>query len=254
MFRVDDEYLNGYSKLCGPNATMVYLCLCRHADRHQESFPSVKTMSEKTGISPRSVIRGIQTLIEWNIISKERERRSDATWLNNRYVLLDKSSWKPKPSATEACGQDASQVPNEAEPSATAGKSQVPQGHTKVSHKKDTHKKDIATHGVAGDDVFRHNALGAEVIKAFEEVDPKNKRYYGVHAQRDACDFLIDEYGLEEVLSRVKWLPKLNGQPYVPTITTPLQLRDKWVALQNAVGRLKTEKQRSRMGIIGLDD
>jgi hypothetical protein len=103
-FIVDDEYLNGYAKLCGPSATLVYLCLCRHADRHQESFPSVQLMAEKTGISRDSVMRGIKKLIEWNIISKERERREDATWLNNRYVLLDKSVWKPKPSSTEQPG------------------------------------------------------------------------------------------------------------------------------------------------------
>jgi hypothetical protein len=46
-FIVDDAYLNGYAKLCGPNATLVYLCHCRHADRHQESFPSVQLMAEK---------------------------------------------------------------------------------------------------------------------------------------------------------------------------------------------------------------
>ena|SRR3990167_5876399 len=132
MFRVDDEYLNGYSKLCGTNATMVYLCLCRHADRHQESFPSIELMAQKTGISKRSIIRGIQILIKWNIIDKHRERRKDATWLNNRYILLDKSVWKRKPSATQSLGI---QVPNTTEPSATQGKSQVPQVHTKVTHK-----------------------------------------------------------------------------------------------------------------------
>jgi len=62
-FIVDDAYLNGYAKLCGPNATLVYLCLCRHADRHQESFPSVQLMAGKTGISRDSVMRGIKKLL-----------------------------------------------------------------------------------------------------------------------------------------------------------------------------------------------
>jgi hypothetical protein len=113
-FIVDDEYLNGYAKLCGPSATLVYLCLCRHSDRHQESFPSVQLTAEKTGISRDSVMRGIKKLIEWNIISKERDRREDATWLNNRYILLDKTVWKAKPSSTE---QHGAKSQNESEPS-----------------------------------------------------------------------------------------------------------------------------------------
>lgn len=235
MFRVDDEYLNGYSKLCGVNATMVYLCLCRHADRHQESFPSVALMAEKTGISKRSVIRGIQTLIEWNIISKERERKENAQWLNNRYILLDKSIWKSKPSATQTLG---SQVPNKTEPSANDDQSQVPQVHTKVTHIKDTH---IRSSEQSSRDKPKHNPLGAELLKAFEEVDSKNKTYYGNTTQRKACDFLLQEYGLEEVLKRITVLPQTNKIPYFPAINTPHDLKEKWVKLQDAVDKKRNE-------------
>lgn len=85
------------------------------------------------------------------------------------------------------------------------------------------------------------NPLGAEIIKAFEEVDPKNKTYYGNTTQRKACDFLLDEYGLEEVKKRIAVLPKTNRLSYFPTITTPLQLRDKWIQLQDTVERKRTE-------------
>ncbi len=105
MFRVDDKYLNGYAHLCGKYATLTYLCLCRHADLQQESFPSVKTMAKKLGISRDSVMEGIKALIEWNIISKTRKRRTNQTWLCNTYTLLDKSVWKPEPSSTEPLGE-----------------------------------------------------------------------------------------------------------------------------------------------------
>lgn len=140
-FFVDDAYLNGYAKLCGPNATLVYLCLCRHSDRHQESFPSVELMAEKTGISRDSVMRGIKTLVGWNIISKERERRGDKTWLNNRYALLDKSVWVAKPSSTEQHGYPSrkSGLPK----SQMGGFTQVAVSDTKDTHtEKDTHKKE----------------------------------------------------------------------------------------------------------------
>lgn len=85
------------------------------------------------------------------------------------------------------------------------------------------------------------NALGAEIIKAFEQVDPKNKRYYGNTTQREACDFLIEEYGLDDTLKRVSVLTKTNKTPHFPVITTPAQLRDKWVQLQDAVDRKRAE-------------
>src|SRR3990167_1611044 len=89
----------------------------------------------------------------------------------------------------------------------------------------------------------KYNSLGAEVIDAFaKQVDPKNKTYYGNTSQRKACDFLIEEYGLEAILQRVGVLAKTNKQQFFPTITTPVQLRDKWVQLQDAVDRYKTEK------------
>lgn len=88
-----------------------------------------------------------------------------------------------------------------------------------------------------------HDPLGSEVIKAFEYVDPKNKTYYGNTTQRKACDFLIAEYGLDEVLKRITVLPKTNKIQYFPTITTPVQLRDKWVQLQDAVDRKRGELQ-----------
>lgn len=143
MFRVDDEYLNGYSRLCGTNATMVYLCLCRHSDRHQESFPSVQLMANKLGISRDSVMRGIKTLVQWNIIQKNRKRKENAQWLNNTYVLLDKTVWKSKPSSTQLHG----------EPSSTQPESQVAVSDTKDTHiKKETHNEAEAS--VARSDSF----------------------------------------------------------------------------------------------------
>lgn len=92
----------------------------------------------------------------------------------------------------------------------------------------------------------KFSSLGADIIKEMESVDPKNKMYYNNTSQRAAADFLVEEYGLEEVKKRVSVLPRTNKLPYFPTITTPVQLRDKWVQLQDAVERFKargTEKE-----------
>lgn len=86
------------------------------------------------------------------------------------------------------------------------------------------------------------NPLGVEIIKALETVDPKNKGYYGNTTQRKACNFLLEEYGLEEVIKRISVLPKTNKVSFFPSIFTPVQLRDKWVALQDAVDRKRGEQ------------
>lgn len=84
--------------------------------------------------------------------------------------------------------------------------------------------------------------LVSDVIKAFELVDAKNKLYYGNKTQRAACQFLLDEYGLAEVKSRLMVLPKTNGMPFFPNITTPVQLRDKWTQLEAAITRHRAEQ------------
>lgn len=81
-----------------------------------------------------------------------------------------------------------------------------------------------------------------EVIKLFEAIDPKNKTYYGNKTQRAACAFLLSEYGFEEIEKRTTVLPKTNTMPYFPNITTPCQLRDKWVTLNNQIERHKQEQ------------
>lgn len=110
--------------------------------------------------------------------------------------------------------------------------------HTK--EKRNIQKK-LATQGVA-DSGSKFTELGAEVVKRFESVDLKNKGYYGNKTQRAAADFLVREYGFEEVIKRISVLSKTNKIPYFPSITTPVQLRDKWVQLQDSVDRKRNEQ------------
>ncbi|RJR18191.1 MAG: helix-turn-helix domain-containing protein [Nitrospiraceae bacterium] len=105
FFLVDDAYLNGYAKLCGINATGVYIALCRHVGKEQSCFPSKRTIAEKLSISERSVYSAIKDLEKWNIIRVESQgRKEDGSYRSLTYYLVDKSQWKPKPSAIPADG------------------------------------------------------------------------------------------------------------------------------------------------------
>jgi phage replication O-like protein O len=97
------------------------------------------------------------------------------------------------------------------------------------------------------DNMSEYNPLGAEIIYEMISVDPKNKTYYNNKTQRAACDFLINEYGLSETKNRIKIIEKTNGEPYFPTITTPVQLRDKWVQLEKSIIRHKKEFSKNQV-------
>jgi len=98
QFIVDDLYLNGYAKECGIYSTGVYVALCRHADKNQESFPTAKTIADKLGISTRQVFRALETLEKMNIIS--RKLTITKKGFRNIYCLLDQSAWKGKSTMT----------------------------------------------------------------------------------------------------------------------------------------------------------
>lgn len=82
-----------------------------------------------------------------------------------------------------------------------------------------------------------------ELIKSFEKINSVAKNWYGNKTQRKACQDLIDTHTFEKTKSIIeKTLPKTNTLQYFPTITTPLQLRDKWTALESAVIKYQSEK------------
>lgn len=113
-------------------------------------------------------------------------------------------------------------------------------GYTKTGIVGYTHKrkkemtKEITEHS---------SAEIVSVIDSFIKINPACKQFYGRPPQRKACQDLIETYGLDRVkLVIEKTLPRTNGLQYFPTITTPMQLRDKWVALESAIRKYQSEK------------
>jgi AraC-like DNA-binding protein len=174
-FFMDDAYLNGYAKICGWKATLVYLSLCRHADKNQECFPSEELISKELGISRDSVMRGIRALVGSNIISIERKRNQRGKWFNNVYVLVDKKHWDPihvvnsnmdANPAHVANSDMASQVANSVDPCRPQRKTHVAVSDTKDTHGKDSHKKEtpseeeIRLAGLLFDLIVKNNPTG----------------------------------------------------------------------------------------------
>ncbi len=90
-FVVDDEFLNGYARFLDIYTVGVYNSLCRHVDKNQKCFPSIKKIGEKLNISKNKIIESIKKLVFWNIIKKQRIGLK----CTNRYTLLDEAHWLP---------------------------------------------------------------------------------------------------------------------------------------------------------------
>lgn len=83
----------------------------------------------------------------------------------------------------------------------------------------------------------------SSLIKSFEKINPASKKFYGNKTQREACQSLIETYGFERVTTVIeKTLPKTNGMEFFPTITTPLQLMDKWSSLESQIKKHQSKK------------
>lgn len=87
------------------------------------------------------------------------------------------------------------------------------------------------------------------VIDAFQ-FNADRVRWYGHKTQRAACQNLIDSYGLDIVLKVIAYLPKSNARPYMPTITTPVQLRDNWEKLKAAALKEKNKGVINKKNVI----
>lgn len=87
------------------------------------------------------------------------------------------------------------------------------------------------------------STLGADVLKTFEVINPACKNFYGRPPQRKACDDLIETYGFDKVVAVVQnTLPRTNAIPYFPSITTPLQLFEKWATLESKIKQYQADK------------
>lgn len=90
---IDSEnILNEHEKL-------LYIILLRYGN---EAFPSMATLSKKSGASKRTVQRTIDSLIEKGLLIKENRQTESKGNISNLYTLIDKTAVWSARSAEEA--------------------------------------------------------------------------------------------------------------------------------------------------------
>ncbi len=89
-FFIDDVfYDDGYMGELTSTPSSVYTALCRHVDRKQECYPSIRKIAKKLKLSGRQVIRALKRLEALGLI-KTVKRQGRV----NVYILLDKKEWE----------------------------------------------------------------------------------------------------------------------------------------------------------------
>lgn len=175
-----------------------------------------------TGLSRVTVVKALKNLVSRNILIKKELVKSGIPlyslnkhhdlWVVNPTILVKSENVFGKPHYTES------------------GKPHYTLKRKKEKTKETPESKNQSTEIPT-------------LIKAFEGVNPACSKFYGNPVQRRACEDLIKSYGFDRVLTVIeKTLPKTNGLQYFPSITTPLQLNDKWASLESAVLRHQSKK------------
>ncbi len=231
QYITDDKFLNGYARFLGIYAVGVYSSLCRHANKEQKSWPSIKTICEELSIGRNSVIAAIKRLEFWNIISKERVGKK----ATNRYWLINKKEWK---SVSEVCLKDYSEV---CHINFSGLRDKLQRFATQTSivrrYKEGDKEKEIAAPRAVDNIQLIFNVF-------YEGNNPTIN--FGNKTSRKAAEFLIKKFGLEKSTAMALYAVSVTGEEFAPTITTPFQLREKLASLI-AYHKRKNNKKSSKI-------
>lgn len=138
QFIIDDVYLDRYAKIFGPSGTVVYISLCRRANKQQSCWPSEIKIANDHGMTDRTVRKYIKIFADARLIRIGHERTQSGKWPHNIYYLLDKSEWK-KPEEIISSGRQRKMKTAPKENNNQNRRKQIP---LKDAQEKEAHKKD----------------------------------------------------------------------------------------------------------------
>jgi hypothetical protein len=81
-----------------------------------------------------------------------------------------------------------------------------------------------------------------ELIDLFKEVNPSFTKLFRVNPQREASKRLLKTHGMDRLKQIISFLPKSNQTEYMPVVTTPCQLEDKFGQLAAAWQKKKNNQ------------
>lgn len=234
QFIIDDVYLNGYARICGINATGVYLSLCRHANKIQQCFPSKSTIADELAISERSVFTALKVLEAVRIIKIESQgRTTGGIYKSNIYTLLDKSEWLDVPQATGAVGKICTP------PQANNDNHRRQEVPNKELNTKDAHSK-VGTAFLVVDENQKKLKTTPEMQEVFDLFthNPARLVWKTRSYIREAAQVLYDTFGIDELQTRYDISQKHRGEDLCPQIDDPSEFLEKMPKMENFLKKL----------------
>jgi phage replication O-like protein O len=213
---------------------------------------SISQIVKIVGKSKRTVIYTLQNLESKKILNIQRstsngKKDSNLISLNKNYDTWIVQNFAPQVKKNRELAKISSaklrnQVKNEVS-SAKLGKLVVQNSAKKVNsfaHTKETIQKKV-TKETSKTEVL-HGKEIALLIDSFKTINPSYRKWFGNKTQRASCERLIETHGMETLQKIINLLPKTNQTEYMPVITTPVQLEDKFAQLATALQKLKNKQ------------
>ena len=187
--------------LCGIKADIqsVYLWICRFADDKGVCFPSMKKLSESSGVSKRRVVDCIKFLDENGFLDRINRTKNGSKTSNLYQINILEA-----PSAGDALVQEVHK--------GSAGGAQgvvqevpITETHSEGNTYKETHTA---------------NKFAIDrIIELFKELSPSLE--YGNTTQRKACSEMLKLWSLEKLEPMVLKVIKSQGEKFAPRAVTP---------------------------------
>ena len=205
-FFINDKYLDSYAKICRYKATLVYVSLCRHSNKDQTCFPSIELMAKQHNVGRDTIMDGVKILIRHNIIKKIRIRKTNKQWLNNTYILIDKSKWKTQVGDIDL----GSHVDKNKKPDRQEQLNRVAGIDSNETHDKETNIK-VTNNGYLNkiDELMRY---AKDKLKFPESHIPEHKNKFYISLCINKCDGIE---GVKNIIDIVyesgNWKDKINS-------------------------------------------
>lgn len=196
----------------------------------KEDAISLSQFTSATGLKKNAVCKALNKLKAMGIITQKENAVA-----NIYRITKDFDLWKPLPKKVT--------VPKKRMAVPQKENNRTPKRDTQKTVTKDTITKDILAPQSVAEEIV-------QVIDAFKEVNPSYKKWFANKTQRASAERMVQTHGLAHMLSVIAFLPKSNIIPYLPTITTPVQLEDKYAALEASLKKKKNESLSKQKGYI----
>lgn len=204
--------------------------------RKVEDWISKSQIIEKTGRSSRSITYAIANCIKngWiearnksgELLETPEKRSGNKIYYRLGSIFIDKLKTSAKSAQVDEPVQIATQTRAKSAPQPVQNLHTTKETLTKENIQKNT-EHSSGTSGV--------------VIDLFKIVNPSYKVLFKRKPQHEASKRLLEREGIEKLTKVVEFLQMRRADKFCPQIATPIQLEDKWSALEKYAMGLKSD-------------